>query len=172
MSGLFSLIRIEHQDLILMANVVEIKQEEYDKRLQLWKQEFLKRIMGTPYSVLSHEIWDTFIKTCGQNPDYKLILYLNWEDILSLLCVSKTTHDQMQKMLKYEKKLHLCPDRKLGTYWYSKLIPYEGVTNHYEFKIKRLPVYKCSATTRQTRSCESVILGFRRDVLASVSRTQ
>ncbi len=89
----------EDPDIMVCYSVI-IDNETALLRNLMIRADQLKRLAKIKKQ--THEKWDCFIKISKGNPEMHFIKYLEWDDILSLLCCSKTTYDSIQNQLKYE----------------------------------------------------------------------
>lgn len=111
-------------------------------------QKKLDAINDVPSNISS--LFNQYITTSSNNPDMFLTNYLDsWNDIMSLLCCSKTMYDYIINCLNIEKNrcsiLNISPpDRKFNIYWYSKRDFKSLSFNYIYFQRFNSPVYNQS----------------------------
>lgn len=89
---------------ILLLNPDELKQA-YQIHLNKCKTILTKRLSIIPINTIDYNIWDNFMQISMNNISLHIIQYLDsWNDILSLLCCSKTTHNSVNTQLIIEFK--------------------------------------------------------------------
>lgn len=84
-----------------------LTQHELDKAYQIHlnkcKKVLSKRLNNIPTNTMDYKIWDEFMQTSMNNISLHIIKYLDsLNDILSLLCCSKTTYDSIGMQLLIE----------------------------------------------------------------------